>query len=32
MNNTKYYTVNFDGEAGTWFLKKDKGGACIART
>ena len=32
VNNQKYYTVNFDGEAGTWFLKKEKGGAVFALT
>ena len=32
INNQKYYTVNFDAESGTWFLKKNQGGACIAKT
>lgn len=32
INNQKYYTVNFDGEAGTWFLKKEKGGAAVVKT
>lgn len=28
----KYYTVSFDAERSTWYLKKDKGGACITWT
>lgn len=32
LNNQKYYTVNYDAEAGTWYAKKEKGGACIAKT
>ncbi|EGR34207.1 profilin family protein, putative [Ichthyophthirius multifiliis] len=32
INNEKYYTVHFDQDAGTWYLKKDKGGASIAIT
>ncbi|KAL4509194.1 hypothetical protein ABPG72_018125 [Tetrahymena utriculariae] len=32
IKNEKYYTVRFDADAGTWYLKKDQGGACIAIT
>ena len=32
INNQKYYTVNFDTDAGTWYLKKEKGGACCTKT
>lgn len=28
--NQKYVTVNYDKDRKTWYLKKDKGGACIA--
>ncbi|CAD8107590.1 unnamed protein product [Paramecium sonneborni] len=30
VNNQKYYSVQFDGESKTWYLKKNKGGACVA--
>ncbi|CAD8093068.1 unnamed protein product [Paramecium primaurelia] len=30
INNQKYYSVQFDGESKTWYLKKNKGGACVA--
>ncbi len=26
----RYQTVNFDSEKNLWYLKKQKGGACIA--
>nr|AGE89784.1 profilin [Cryptocaryon irritans] len=32
LNNQKFYSVNFDGERRTWYLKKEKGGACICIT
>lgn len=30
INNQKYYSVRFDPENHSWYLKKDNGGACIA--
>ncbi|CAK66765.1 unnamed protein product (macronuclear) [Paramecium tetraurelia] len=32
INNQKYYTIQFDGENKSWYLKKNKGGACVAWT
>jgi len=32
INNEKYFTVHFDEELGTWYLKKNGGGACMAWT
>lgn len=29
VNNTKYMTVSFDHEAGTWYLKRAGGGAAL---
>jgi profilin len=31
INNRKYYTVSFDNETGSWYLKKEKGGAAVVR-
>eukprot|EP00335_Anophryoides_haemophila_P000320 CAMPEP_0204821014 /NCGR_PEP_ID=MMETSP1018-20131115/1449_1 /ASSEMBLY_ACC=CAM_ASM_000518 /TAXON_ID=46462 /ORGANISM="Anophryoides haemophila, Strain AH6" /LENGTH=84 /DNA_ID=CAMNT_0051918657 /DNA_START=155 /DNA_END=409 /DNA_ORIENTATION=- len=32
INNVKYFSVNFDEERRTWYLKKAGGGACLAFT
>lgn len=32
LGNEKYFSTNFDGERGTWYLKKQNGGACVAQT
>ena len=32
INGEKYMTVRFDGDTKTWYLKKNKGGACICIT
>lgn len=31
LGNEKYFGTNFDGERGTWYLKKANGGACVAK-
>ena len=32
ITGEKYMTVRFDGDTKTWYLKKNKGGACICIT
>jgi len=32
INGEKYMTVRFDGDSKIWYLKKNKGGACICVT
>jgi profilin len=32
INGEKYQTVRFDADTKTWYLKKNKGGACICVT
>ncbi|KRX05156.1 Profilin [Pseudocohnilembus persalinus] len=32
INNVKYFSVNFDEERRTWYLKRHGGGACLVFT